>query len=332
LTPPKKPGFWAKLWAQLNNVLIFILLAAAVVVAGLQEWIEFGLILGVVTVNVMIGMIQEGKAEKAAEAIKAMLSSSGRARHRALQLLLLAQVRAICLHPDFYVLDCRSSAAGLVLQAFNAAVHVGDKLTVRLTHVCMLSAANVYRDGKRITLDADQLVPGDIVSIKSGDRLPADMRLLQVSNLQVCTSMRAGAQCFRQQQSAALQLACSTACGSQLKCTGAGCFRAVVCALCARNAGLVVGARLSRVLQRKLHVLVFAASLSQVQEAMLTGESVPISKNLHAVAGPSGLGDRKCMAFSATTVSAGQAVGVVTATGPLAQLVYLAARHVCVPA
>jgi hypothetical protein len=36
LTPPKKPGFFAKLWGQLNNVLIFILLAAAVVVAGLQ--------------------------------------------------------------------------------------------------------------------------------------------------------------------------------------------------------------------------------------------------------------------------------------------------------
>lgn len=48
---------------------------------------------------------------------------------------------------------------------------------------------------------------------------------------------------------------------------------------------------------------------------MLTGESVPISKNLHAVAEASGLGDRKCMAFSATTVSAGQGLGVVTATG-----------------
>lgn len=64
-------------WLQLNNVLIFILLAAAVVVAGLQEWIEFGLILAVVTINVLIGMVQEGKAEKAAEAIKAMLSASG---------------------------------------------------------------------------------------------------------------------------------------------------------------------------------------------------------------------------------------------------------------
>ena len=77
LTPPKKAGFWAKLWAQLNNVLIFILLAAAVVTAGLQEWIETGLIVGVVTINVIIGLVQEGKAEKAAEAIKAMLSSTG---------------------------------------------------------------------------------------------------------------------------------------------------------------------------------------------------------------------------------------------------------------
>jgi len=77
LTPAKKPGFFAKLWAQLNNVLIFILLAAAVVTAGLQEWIETGLILGVITINVAIGLVQEGKAEKAAEAIKAMLSSTG---------------------------------------------------------------------------------------------------------------------------------------------------------------------------------------------------------------------------------------------------------------
>lgn len=56
----------------------------------------------------------------------------------------------------------------------------------------------------------------------------------------------------------------------------------------------------------------------QVQEAMLTGESVPISKNLIPVAEASGLGDRKCMAFSATTVSAGQGLGVVVATGEAA--------------
>jgi magnesium-transporting ATPase (P-type) len=38
----------------------------------------------------------------------------------------------------------------------------------------------VVRDGKRFSIEADQLVPGDIVAIKSGDRLPADLRLLQV--------------------------------------------------------------------------------------------------------------------------------------------------------
>ena len=42
---------------------------------------------------------------------------------------------------------------------------------------------------------------------------------------------------------------------------------------------------------------------------------MPISKNLTPVPEASGLGDRKCMAFSATTVSAGQGLGVVVATG-----------------
>ncbi|KAI8475579.1 MAG: cation transporting ATPase [Monoraphidium minutum] len=177
LTPPKKPGFLAKLWAQLNNVLVIILMVAAVVTAGLGDYIETGLILGVVVVNVVIGLAQEGKAEKAAEAIKAMLSST----------------------------------------------------------------ANVVRGGQRSSVDASVLVPGDIVFIKSGDRLPADLRMLEVTNL-------------------------------------------------------------------------------QVEEAMLTGESVPISKNLIAVPEASGLGDRKCMAFSATTVSAGQGLGVVVATGDNAQI------------
>ena len=76
-----------------------------------------GLIIGVVVINIAIGLAQEGKAERAADAIKAMLSAT----------------------------------------------------------------ATVVRDGKRLTLDADLLVPGDVVVVKSGDRLPADLRLLQVS-------------------------------------------------------------------------------------------------------------------------------------------------------
>lgn len=40
--------------------------------------------------------------------------------------------------------------------------------------------ANVIRGGKRFSVDASELVPGDVVAVKSGDRLPADLRLLQV--------------------------------------------------------------------------------------------------------------------------------------------------------
>jgi magnesium-transporting ATPase (P-type) len=64
LTPADKPGFFARLWNQLNNILIYILLAAAIVEGALQSWAEFGLVMGVIVVNTAIGLIQEGKAEK----------------------------------------------------------------------------------------------------------------------------------------------------------------------------------------------------------------------------------------------------------------------------
>lgn len=64
LTPADKPGFLARLWGQLNNILIYILIAAAIVEGALQSWAEFGLVLGVVIINTAIGLIQEGKAEK----------------------------------------------------------------------------------------------------------------------------------------------------------------------------------------------------------------------------------------------------------------------------
>lgn len=177
LTPGHKPGFFRRLWNQLNNVLIFILLAAAAVTGGLQEWPEVGLILASIVINVAVGMFQEGKAEKAAEAIRSMLSPT----------------------------------------------------------------ATVIRDGERVSVDAEQLVVGDVVLFKSGDRVPADIRLVQVTNL-------------------------------------------------------------------------------QVQEAMLTGESLPVSKNLQPVSESAALGDRKCMAYSATTVMAGQGTGVVVATGDNAEI------------
>jgi magnesium-transporting ATPase (P-type) len=46
------------------RLFIWILFIAAVVSAGLQAWADMGLILGVVVINVGIGLFQEGKAEK----------------------------------------------------------------------------------------------------------------------------------------------------------------------------------------------------------------------------------------------------------------------------
>lgn len=62
------------------------------------------------------------------------------------------------------------------------------------------------------------------------------------------------------------------------------------------------------------------ARLRQVQEAMLTGESVASSKVAAAVPAAAPLGDRKCMCYSATNVVSGQAVGVVVGTGDSAEI------------
>jgi magnesium-transporting ATPase (P-type) len=53
----------------------------------------------------------------------------------------------------------------------------------------------------------------------------------------------------------------------------------------------------------------------QIQEAILTGESVPADKATAPVAADAALGDRSCMAFSGTMVTSGQGSGVVAATG-----------------
>jgi magnesium-transporting ATPase (P-type) len=60
--------------------------------------------------------------------------------------------------------------------------------------------------------------------------------------------------------------------------------------------------------------LITAHGLS-VQEAILTGESVPVEKHTGAVAAGAAIGDRTCMAFSGTLVTSGQAKGIVVATG-----------------
>jgi magnesium-transporting ATPase (P-type) len=57
----------------------------------------------------------------------------------------------------------------------------------------LLIASNyVYRDGNKLELDSRELVPGDLVQLEAGDRVPADMRLLNADNLSVQESVLTG--------------------------------------------------------------------------------------------------------------------------------------------
>jgi len=112
---------WLRLALQFHNPLIYVLLAAAAITFGLDDHVDTGVILGVVLINAIIGFVQEGKAEKALEAVSAMLASH----------------------------------------------------------------ATVLREGEWHKIDATLLVPGDVVLLESGARVPADLRLVRVKNLRI---------------------------------------------------------------------------------------------------------------------------------------------------
>ncbi len=102
-----------------NNILVYVLLAAAFVKLMLGIRLDASIIFGVVFLNALLGFIQEGKAEKALDSIRNMLSADARAT----------------------------------------------------------------RGGEARLIPAEELVPGDIVALESGDRIPADLRLTDVKNL-----------------------------------------------------------------------------------------------------------------------------------------------------
>ncbi|MFA6970643.1 MAG: cation-transporting P-type ATPase [Gallionella sp.] len=121
LAPYMKRSPLIRFLLQFHNLLIYVLLASATVTAILAHWLDTGVIVGVVLINAIIGFIQEGKAEKAMDAIRRMLS------------------------PE----------------------------------------ATVLREGRRAVIAAEALVPGDIVLLQSGDKVPADLRLISVKNLRI---------------------------------------------------------------------------------------------------------------------------------------------------
>lgn len=128
LRPPRRRGPLFRFLLQFHNVLIYVLLGAAVITAALAHWVDTGVIVGVVVINAVIGFIQEGKAERALDAIRRMLSM----------------------------------------------------------HTI------VIREGQKSNILAEGLVPGDIVFLQSGDKVPADLRLIRVKNLQAQEAILTG--------------------------------------------------------------------------------------------------------------------------------------------
>ena len=74
----KKRGPLMRFISQFNNILVYVLLGAGFTKMMLGLWIDASIILGVVILNGLLGFIQEGKAEKALDSIRNMLSAETR--------------------------------------------------------------------------------------------------------------------------------------------------------------------------------------------------------------------------------------------------------------
>ncbi|MDR4470800.1 MAG: HAD-IC family P-type ATPase, partial [Nitrospira sp.] len=113
---------------QLHHPLIYVLMTATVVTAALGEWVDAGVIFGVVLVNAIVGFIQESRAEAALESLAAMMKTE----------------------------------------------------------------AVVRRDGRKLRIASADVVPGDVVLLESGDKIPADLRLTAIRELRVDESALTG--------------------------------------------------------------------------------------------------------------------------------------------
>ena len=137
--------------------------------------------------------------------------------------------------------DAATSAVLAGLTVFNAVIGLRQEAkaeqSVQALATMMRTVARVRRDGQVLEVDIDGLVPGDVVLVEAGNRVPADARVVSAASL-------------------------------------------------------------------------------EIEEAALTGESLPVAKQPDPVPGEDvPLGDRTCMAYMNTSVTRGRGELVVTATG-----------------
>src|SRR5262245_29064046 len=74
----KKRGPFMRFISQFNNILVYVLLGAGFTKLMLNLWVDAGIIFGVVILNALVGLIQEGKAEKVLDLIRKVLAEEGR--------------------------------------------------------------------------------------------------------------------------------------------------------------------------------------------------------------------------------------------------------------
>jgi len=128
LTKKKGTKIFKIIWNQINNYVVYILVAALIISFLLKEFLDFYVILAILLLNTMLGFAQEYKADKAIEKLKSLA-----------------------------------------------------------TPVC-----RVIRDGKQEEISSLLLVPGDVILVDAGAKVPADCYLLEAFNLKVDESLLTG--------------------------------------------------------------------------------------------------------------------------------------------
>src|SRR5271169_7237764 len=78
LPTARKRGPLMRFLMQFKNVLVYVLIAAGFIKLMMGLWIDAAIILGVVIINGLLGFVQEGRAEKALDSIRNMLSAEAR--------------------------------------------------------------------------------------------------------------------------------------------------------------------------------------------------------------------------------------------------------------